>query len=63
MIGIGLILLIRPVQNLAALYATEFSLTGLTLEGLGILVGGGAVLGWAGAWLAAARHLKAIEPA
>ena len=29
---------------------------------VGILVGGGAVLGWAGAALATARHLRAIEP-
>lgn len=63
MIGIGLWLLSRPVRDLAALYATDFSLRGLSLEGLGWLVGGGAALGWAGAWIAAARHLKAIEPA
>jgi cell division transport system permease protein len=63
MIGIGLWLLSRPVRDLAALYATDFSLRGLSLEGLAWLVGGGAALGWAGAWIAAARHLKAIEPA
>jgi cell division transport system permease protein len=63
MIGAGLLLLARPVRDLAALYASDFSLSGLSLEGFGILVGGGAVLGWAGAWIAAARHLRAIEPA
>jgi cell division transport system permease protein len=63
MIGIGLMLLSRPVGNLAALYSADFRLSGLSLEGLGILVGGGALLGWGGAWIAAARHLKAIEPA
>lgn len=63
MIGIGLILLARPVRDLGALYAADFDLSGLSLDGLGILVGGGALLGWAGAWIAAARHLKAIEPA
>lgn len=63
MIGIGLLLLSRPVGNLAALYSADFSLSGLSLKGLGILVGGGALLGWGGAWIAAARHLKAIEPA
>jgi cell division protein FtsX len=26
------------------------------------LLGGGALLGWAGAGLATARHLRAIEP-
>jgi len=63
MIGIGLLLLSRPVGNLAALYSADFRLSGLSLQGFGILVGGGALLGWGGAWIAAARHLKAIEPA
>ena len=63
MIGVGLLLLSGPVHDLSALYATDFSLSGLGLDGLGILVAGGALLGWAGAWIAAARHLRAIEPA
>ncbi len=63
MIGIGLLLLARPVGDLAALYSADFRLSGLSLKGFGILVGGGALLGWGGAWIAAARHLKAIEPA
>jgi cell division transport system permease protein len=62
MIAIGLMLLARPVGDLAALYAADFRLSGLGLTGFGVLVGGGALLGWAGAWIAAARHLKAIEP-
>jgi cell division transport system permease protein len=62
LIATGLLLLARPVRELAALYATDFSLTGLELRGIGILVGGGALLGWIGAWIAAARHLRAIEP-
>jgi cell division transport system permease protein len=63
MIGIGLLLLAGPVRDLATLYGTDFRLSGLSLRGFGILVGGGALLGWAGAWIAAARHLRAIEPA
>jgi len=63
LIFLGLKLLAGPVRELAALYATDFELAGLGFRGLGILVGGGALLGWAGAWIAAARHLKAIEPA
>lgn len=62
LIETGLLLLGGPVRGLAALYATDFALTGLELRGIGILVGGGALLGWAGAWIAAARHLRAIEP-
>lgn len=63
MIAIGLFLLAGPTRDLGALYGSDFDLSGLSLEDFGILVGGGALLGWAGAWIAAARHLKAIEPA
>lgn len=62
LIASGLLLLATPVRELAALYATDFDLKGLGLRGAGILIGGGALLGWAGAWIAAARHLRAIEP-
>jgi cell division transport system permease protein len=62
-IGLGLWLLARPVRELAALYTSDFALQGLDSGAVGLLVGGGALLGWAGAWIAAARHLKAIEPA
>jgi cell division transport system permease protein len=58
----GLLLLAGPVRDLATLYATDFAMTGLELRGMGILLAGGAVLGWLGAWIAAARHLRAIEP-
>jgi len=63
LIGLGLWLVSRPVRELAALYASDFRLAGLGLADLGLLVGGGALLGWAGAWIATARHLRAIEPA
>jgi cell division transport system permease protein len=61
-IAVALLLLGPPVRALAALYGSGFSLAGLSLRESGILLGGGAVLGWAGAGLAAARHLRAIEP-
>lgn len=62
LIATGLLLLGEPVRELAALYATDFAVEGLGLRGTGILLGSGAVLGWLGAWIAAARHLRAIEP-
>jgi cell division transport system permease protein len=61
-VAAGLWLLGPPVRALATLYGSRFSLTGLSLAESGILLGGGALLGWAGAGLAAARHLRAIEP-
>ena len=62
LIEAGLLLVARPVSDLATLYATDFTLARLGLRGSGILLGGGALLGWLGAWIAAARHLRAIEP-
>jgi cell division transport system permease protein len=58
----GLLLLGPPVRDVAALYGSSFSLAGLSLAESGVLLLGGAFLGWAGAGLAAARHLRAIEP-
>ena len=61
-VELGLLLLGPPVRSLAGLYGSSFSLRGLSPPESGILVAGGALLGWAGAGLAAARHLRAIEP-
>ena len=62
LVAASLALLAVPVRALSELYASAWSLTGLGLRDTAILIGGGAALGWAGAWLAAARHLRAIEP-
>jgi cell division transport system permease protein len=59
---VALALIQGPVRALAELYASRFELQGLSLADTGLLLGGGALLGWGGAWLAAARHLAAIEP-
>jgi cell division transport system permease protein len=61
-VALGLLLLAAPVRDLATLYGSGFRLAGLGLAESGVLVLGGALLGWAGAGLAAARHLRAIEP-
>jgi cell division transport system permease protein len=61
-VATGLLLLGPPVRELAALYGSGFTLRGLSLQESGVLLLGGAFLGWAGAGLAAARHLRAIEP-
>jgi cell division transport system permease protein len=61
-VAVGLLLLGPPVRGVAALYGSSFSLAGLSLAESGVLLLGGALLGWAGAGLAAARHLRAIEP-
>ena len=51
-----------PVGHMASLYGSAFTLQGLGFGGSLALLGGGALLGWAGSWLAVARHLRAIEP-
>ena len=61
-VGLGLLLLGPPVQRVAELYGSSFALAGLSLAESAVLLAGGALLGWAGAGLAAARHLRAIEP-
>jgi len=51
-----------PVRALASLYDSRFALAGLSLRETGVLLAAGAALGWAGAILATARHLRAVEP-
>jgi cell division transport system permease protein len=51
-----------PVQRIAGLYGSTFALGGLGLEGTGVLLLGGVVLGWLGSFIAATRELRGIEP-
>lgn len=59
---VALALVAEPVRELATLYTSSFRLSGLGLTNTLRLLGAGAALGLVGAWIAAARHLKAIEP-
>jgi len=61
-IALLVVLLGEPVESLARLYGSRYMLQGLAPEDVGILLGGGALLGWLGAWVSAARHLRSIEP-
>jgi cell division transport system permease protein len=55
--------LVSPAASrLAQSYGSHFVLGGPGARELGMLLGGGALLGWIGSWLAAARHLARIEP-
>jgi cell division transport system permease protein len=51
-----------PVQRIAGLYGSTFELNGLGLEGTGVLLLGGVVLGWLGSFIASTRELRGIEP-
>jgi cell division transport system permease protein len=61
-IAVILAVLGEPVATLARLYGSRYILRGLANQDIGILLGAGAVLGWVGAWISAARHLRDIEP-
>jgi cell division transport system permease protein len=52
----------EPVATLARLYGSRYLLQGLSNQDIGLLLGAGAALGWVGAWISAARHLRSIEP-
>jgi len=60
-IGVGLSLISYPARSLAQLYDSGYRLVGLSVEQTALLLGSGAVLGWAGAVIATARHLHRIE--
>jgi cell division transport system permease protein len=61
-IAAGLAALAPYVAQLAAAYGNSFSLRGLARDEWPVVVAGGALLGLAGAWLAATYHLRRIEP-
>jgi cell division transport system permease protein len=51
-----------PVQHLAGLYESDFSLSGLSFGAALEMFGAGIVLGWLGAFVTVSRHLGKIEP-
>jgi cell division transport system permease protein len=48
--------------RLALAYGSHFMLNGPDVRDAGLALAAGTLLGWIGAWLAAARHLARIEP-
>jgi len=62
LIQISLWWLNGPIERLAGLYRSEFSLQGPGFDGALALIIIAMLLGWLGAWLAVKRHLDDIEP-
>ncbi len=62
LVALGILALRAPVAALAGTYDSRFELVGLGLVDSLQLALVGAALGLLGAWLAAARHLRDIEP-
>jgi cell division transport system permease protein len=61
-VAAAIAVLAAPVATLARLYGSRYLLQGPSPEDVGVLLAAGVVLGWLGAWLSAARHLRSIEP-
>lgn len=61
-VAVALALLDAPVGRLAELYGERFGLAHLGLPETAALLGAAAFLGWLGASLSVARHLRDIEP-
>lgn len=59
---LGLALLNGPVTRLAGSYGSDFRLMVPQWNHFGVLLAAGGLLGLAGAWIVAARHLARIEP-
>ena len=62
LIGIVEWALAAPLAQLAASYDHRFGVHGLSLPGVGAVLGASAALGWFGAWLAASRHIALGQP-
>src|ERR1700704_2926262 len=58
----AVVILGRPIATLAELYGSHYSLQGPPADDVSVLLATGIVLGWMGAWISAARHLRRIEP-
>lgn len=62
LVQITLLWMSTPIGDLARLYYSSFSLSGLGVESTLFLLSTSMLLGWLGAWVAVRRHLGAIEP-
>ena len=60
--AVGLGLISTPARSLAQLYDSGYRLVGLSAGQTALLLSAGAILGWAGAVIATARHLRDVDP-
>ena len=62
LVSAAVFILRQPAERLVALYGGHFHLIGLKVMSGLTAIGAAAVLGWAGSWLAASRHIRGINP-
>jgi len=68
--GIGAVLVVvfavaalaHPLEHLASLYGSRFHLEGLRFGAAVRILGAAIGLGWLGSWIAATRHIRAVDP-
>ncbi|HEV7611086.1 MAG TPA: permease-like cell division protein FtsX [Steroidobacteraceae bacterium] len=62
LVAVAAAVLSRPVDALAKLYGSRFHMQGLSFETATGVLGLATGLAWLGSWLAATRHIRAIDP-
>jgi cell division transport system permease protein len=62
MVAAAVAVLADPVDYLAGLYGSSLHLKGLGVPEAAGVLGLAVVLSWLGSWIAATRHIRAIEP-
>jgi cell division transport system permease protein len=62
LVAIAVAILAKPVGSLAGLYGSQFKLQGLGFTTAVKVLALAVSLAWFGSWLAATRHIQAIEP-
>jgi cell division transport system permease protein len=62
LVGVAAAVLAGPVEILARQYGSEFHLRGLGFAAALLVLGVAVALAWLGSWLAATRHIRAIDP-
>jgi cell division transport system permease protein len=61
-VAVAVAVLSKPLAHLASLYGSHFELQGLRFPTIVRILGVSIGLGWVGSWIAATRHIRAIEP-
>jgi cell division transport system permease protein len=61
-VAVAAAMLAHPVEHLALLYGSAFRLQGLKFANGAAVLAVAVGLSWMGSWLAASRHIRAIEP-
>jgi cell division transport system permease protein len=62
-VAVAVAVLAAPLAHVASLYGSEFRLAGLRFTEAIRILGVSVALGWLGSWIAATRHIRAVEPA